>query len=112
MEALRVVLVLSGWFVYVSAHQYKLEVHLHSFICSVPVPKGFVVTCSAFRAFLEANKLDLETCTAEDIIAGQLPSTLAQEITTQVFHFSLLLQLTIYLYKQYSLQVSLAQMSL
>ena len=70
------------------------------------------MTCSAFRAFLEANKLDLETCTAEDIIAGQLPSTLAQEITTQVFQFSLLLQLTIYLYKHYSLQVSLAQMSL
>lgn len=56
----------------------------HWWFLAVPVPKGFVITCSALTAFLEANNLNIETCTAEKLIAGSLPTSLAQEISTQV----------------------------
>lgn len=52
-------------------------------INGVPVPKGFVITCQALELFLSTNKLDLESCTHDDVIAGVFPEQLEAEITKQ-----------------------------
>lgn len=53
-------------------------------IATVLVPKGFVVTCEAFDAFLNANNLNIESCSPDDIINGKFPSDIEEDIAQQV----------------------------